>query len=570
MTAQASGLARARASRGRVIVVGTGDSTRELSNTLRRLVPRVSESHDLYRAIDDVGSSGAREPVAVVAISARCEGFNAAACFDAFQRIDPTVQLLLIVDQGTEVFVADALAQGFENSISLPAEPDELRRIFGDLGLIELPRPARETSTQHHATHSASSSLSSASSAHASDDARRSDHARAAAPLTRDGQVPPPRNVVEIAIQDAQARVSTEPAEHKSPRSNTTDASSPKARATHPTSSEIPHRRAPARGFTMPAQGQRSATPHPEGPPGDLDLVRALLEGGDLHGAALRVLRHHLGTADVRFVSDMHSDEADDVALDRRSVRHVRVGMGNDFFGTLISATLDQATLESWAAWLAHWLELESSHSELRRLAWTDELTGAGNRRAFDRVCTDVLATALSERRSVSLMCFDIDNFKHYNDAFGHDAGDEVLRETVELVRVCIRRGDHVFRIGGDEFVVLFCDPSPPRSERALNASEGSHAPHTAHSAHKPPSIGAPESVESIAQRFQRAIAEMRFASLGAHGLGTVSVSAGVAVFPWEGHDAASLLRLADLRAIESKRAGKNIITFGPTNQDRD
>ena len=557
MTAQASGLARTRASRGRVIVVGTGENTHQLANTLRRLLPRVSESHDLYRAIDDVGSSGAREPVAAVAISARCEGFNAAACFDAFQRIDPTVQLLIIVDHGTEVFVAEALAQGFENSISLPAEPDELRRIFGDLGLIELPRSPRDSSAQHPAS-------SSATSAHAADDARRHDHARVAAAVTHDGHVPSPRNVVEIAIQDAQARISTEPTDSKASRGNVTDAPAHRGRASHAASNEVPHRRAQARGFTMPAQRQRNATPHPEGPPGDLDLVRALLEGGDLHGAALRVLRHHLGTADVRFVSDTRADESDEAELDRRSVRHVRVGMGNDFFGTLISATLDQATLESWAAWLAHWLELESSHSELRRLAWTDELTGAGNRRAFDRMCADVLATALSERRSVSLMCFDIDNFKHYNDAFGHDAGDEVLRETVELVRVCIRRGDHVFRIGGDEFVVLFCDPSPPRSERALNSSDTSHA------SPKVPGIGAPESVESIAHRFQRAIAELRFASLGAQGPGTVSVSAGVAVFPWEGHDAASLLRLADLRAIESKRAGKNIITFGPVNQDRD
>jgi GGDEF domain-containing protein len=99
-----------------------------------------------------------------------------------------------------------------------------------------------------------------------------------------------------------------------------------------------------------------------------------------------------------------------------------------------------------------------------------------------------------------------------------------------------------VFRIGGDEFVVLFCDASGPRKGGG----------------------GAPESVEAIARRFQLAIGELSLTKLGNAGPGTVTVSAGVSVFPWEGHDAESLLNRADQRALVSKRNGQNHITFGP------
>ena len=287
-------------------------------------------------------------------------------------------------------------------------------------------------------------------------------------------------------------------------------------------------------------------SPPRDGPPGDIDLVRALLEHTDLQAAALRVLRHHLGTTDVRFVAAPRPGEEEAVAVDRRGLKQAPVAGEGRVFGVLLSATLDEATLSAWAVWLSHWLRLEESHRELRRYAWTDELTGAGNRRAFETVLRDTMARALEDRRTISLMCLDIDDFKRYNDDYGHHAGDEVLRETAELLRTCVRAGDHVFRIGGDEFVVVFCDASAPRKGGGT----------------------APESVESIVRRFQRAIADLSLPSLGREGPGTVTVSAGVAVFPWEGHDPESLLRRADQRSLESKRNGKNRITFGPGAPD--
>jgi diguanylate cyclase (GGDEF)-like protein len=143
-------------------------------------------------------------------------------------------------------------------------------------------------------------------------------------------------------------------------------------------------------------------------------------------------------------------------------------------------------------------------------------------------------------------MVFDIDNFKSYNDNFGHEAGDEVLRETVLLLNSVIRQGDRVCRIGGDEFAVVFADPEGPRKPDLRGAG------------------AMPESVEAIAKRFQDQICKMRFPKLGEQAPGPLSISAGLATFPWDGSDPVALLRHADQLALESKRRGKNAITLGP------
>jgi len=142
-------------------------------------------------------------------------------------------------------------------------------------------------------------------------------------------------------------------------------------------------------------------------------------------------------------------------------------------------------------------------------------------------------------------MVFDIDDFKHYNDRFGHDAGDEVLRETVRLLNSVIRSGDKVCRIGGDEFAVIFADLEGPRE---LGSNH-------------------PESVEQIAARFQDQICQMKFPKLGLDAPGTLSVSGGLATYPWDGTTAADLLHHADQLALQSKCKGKNVITMGPGTQ---
>ena len=138
-------------------------------------------------------------------------------------------------------------------------------------------------------------------------------------------------------------------------------------------------------------------------------------------------------------------------------------------------------------------------------------------------------------------MIFDIDDFKHYNDKWGHDAGDEIIREVVKLLQCIIRKGDHVCRIGGDEFAVLFCDPTPPRE----------------------PGSNHPTTVEILARRFREQVSKAQFPKLGEEATGSLSISGGLATFPWDASDVDSLVEKADQRLYKSKRLGKNSITIG-------
>ena len=91
----------------------------------------------------------------------------------------------------------------------------------------------------------------------------------------------------------------------------------------------------------------------------------------------------------------------------------------------------------------------------LETLATTDPLTGAFNRYKWDRTITAELQRVASNPFDLSLIIFDIDHFKRVNDRFGHDIGDAVLRRTVERARTVLRDLDDLFRLGGEEFVVL-------------------------------------------------------------------------------------------------------------------
>ena len=243
----------------------------------------------------------------------------------------------------------------------------------------------------------------------------------------------------------------------------------------------------------------------------------------------------------------LEDEPSDDQELDSAGTC-IPVGRPEEGLGYLIANEEDNGALTSWADWLRYWLILQQRHASLRRQAWTDELTGAGNRRSLYQVLGQVIKRARDERRAVTVMCFDIDNFKTYNDRFGHEAGDEVLCETVQLLRSVIRRGDHVFRVGGDEFVVIFApDPSGPRSACS----------------------SPPESIEQIASRFQHQIGSLQLPQIGVDAPGTVSISAGMVTYPWDGQTPGDLLRRADQLALESKRSGKNVISFGPAARER-
>ncbi len=113
--------------------------------------------------------------------------------------------------------------------------------------------------------------------------------------------------------------------------------------------------------------------------------------------------------------------------------------------------------------------ELATLNEKLQRMATSDELTGLYNRREAMNRLNEYWELARRKSTSLSCIALDIDNFKKCNDTYGHDVGDVVLRETARVLRNGTRKGECVFRMGGEEFLVLCPDAN---AEMALIAAE--------------------------------------------------------------------------------------------------
>ena len=174
----------------------------------------------------------------------------------------------------------------------------------------------------------------------------------------------------------------------------------------------------------------------------------------------------------------------------------------------------------------------------LQKLAVTDELTGLYNRRYVYEFSEQVLARAHLERFEVTVLLFDVDDFKRYNDTYGHATGDEVLRETADLMRRCSREHDLVGRFGGDEFVMIFWDATERRE------------PNSRH----------PETAFALSERFRHTVSTHDYKCLGPEAKGTLTISGGLASFPWDASTVDDLFARADDALLQAKASGKNLI----------
>lgn len=105
-------------------------------------------------------------------------------------------------------------------------------------------------------------------------------------------------------------------------------------------------------------------------------------------------------------------------------------------------------------------------HRTLLRAATRDHVTGAHNRQAFETTAGDAVSAARRSGEQLSVVLFDVDDFKRYNDTHGHIAGDAALREVATAAAAVVRRSDMVGRWGGDEFVVLLPACGAPVARR--------------------------------------------------------------------------------------------------------
>jgi diguanylate cyclase (GGDEF)-like protein len=132
-----------------------------------------------------------------------------------------------------------------------------------------------------------------------------------------------------------------------------------------------------------------------------------------------------------------------------------------------VSATHRTAALELLAAEAAIAIERADLLKQLSSLAMTDALTGVDNRRAWDAELDRVLAATV-EQDAVAVVMLDLDNFKAFNDARGHQSGDLLLKEAASAWQALLRPGDRLARYGGEEFVVLLPGCDAPRALRII------------------------------------------------------------------------------------------------------
>jgi len=113
--------------------------------------------------------------------------------------------------------------------------------------------------------------------------------------------------------------------------------------------------------------------------------------------------------------------------------------------------------------------ELEQALTEAREAACTDPLTGALNRRGFDKACQRELARARRSGSPLALAHIDLDNFKRLNDTFGHLVGDKALIRLVDILHRSMRPSDVLCRFGGEEFILMLPETDLARAYAAMS-----------------------------------------------------------------------------------------------------
>ncbi len=129
----------------------------------------------------------------------------------------------------------------------------------------------------------------------------------------------------------------------------------------------------------------------------------------------------------------------------------------------------DVASLLNYATQVGLAIESFRIHEQVVSLSFTDPMTGLYNRRFFDRALAQELNRCQRYFRSFSLLMIDIDRFKRVNDTYGHDAGDEIIRQVADLLRNHLRSLDILARVGGEEFAVILPETPPQNLAVVVN-----------------------------------------------------------------------------------------------------
>jgi len=179
--------------------------------------------------------------------------------------------------------------------------------------------------------------------------------------------------------------------------------------------------------------------------------------------------------------------------------------------------------------------ERRAAEQRVQYLAHYDALTGLPNRTLLQDRLALAIAGARRSGTTVAVLFLDLDHFKVINDSLGHTVGDEVLKDVAVRLRGCLREGDTVGRLGGDEFIIVL------------------------------PDAGTAQDVAVVADRIIQSMA----APLHVKGREfTVSPSIGISLFPEDGEDVERLIKNADAAMYQAKAAGRRALRFFTTSMD--
>lgn len=197
----------------------------------------------------------------------------------------------------------------------------------------------------------------------------------------------------------------------------------------------------------------------------------------------------------------------------------------------------EQTTINRLANAVAERISFALANLKLRELlrnqSIRDPLTGLFNRRYLEESLNRELNRANRMDRTVSVVMLDLDHFKHFNDTFGHQVGDILLKEVAVVIKSRVRAGDLACRYGGEEFSLILAEVD----------AEGAY-----------------KCVESIRESIKHLSLHHRGQTLG-----TITVSAGVATFPAHGNNSEDLIRCADEALYRAKNSGRDcIIVYEP------
>jgi diguanylate cyclase (GGDEF)-like protein len=213
----------------------------------------------------------------------------------------------------------------------------------------------------------------------------------------------------------------------------------------------------------------------------------------------------------------------------------------------LLSSELDaieRKRRERRAIAVAERISLAMANIKLRQIlrdqSIRDPLTGLFNRRYLEESLNRELARSVRSGRTFSIAMIDLDHFKSFNDTFGHQAGDFLLREVANIFKTRVRAGDLACRFGGEEFAFIL-------SETDAN--------------------GAQICVEKLREEVKRLILDHRGQKLG-----SITMSAGVASFPFDARNGEDLIHAADEALYTAKKEGRDrvIIFQGDAKEQAD